>query len=233
MAIRINTNVPSLGAQRALSNTNKHLNGNLRKLSSGQRITRAGDDAAGLAISETLKAQIRGTRQAKRNASDAISLIQTSEGALSEISNIVIRLRELAVQSASDTLGQTEREFADIEFQQLKEEIDRIAKSSEFNGKTLLNGAQSSDGLSFQIGIDNTTSDRLTVTIAGLLTSGLGSGASSGIDDTNILLRSNAQNALDVIDAAIDDVSSTRSTLGAYQNRLSSTIVNLAILQRT
>src|SRR5690606_41940893 len=133
MGLRINTNVSSLAAQRSLGSTNLRLNDNLRKLSSGERITRAGDDAAGLAISENLKAQIRGMRQAKRNANDAISLIQTSEGGLSEISNIVIRLRELAVQAASDTIGDTERGFTDVEFQHLKEEIDRISKAAEFN----------------------------------------------------------------------------------------------------
>ena len=123
MGLRINTNTPSLSAQRSLSMTNKRMNDNLRKLSSGERITRASDDAAGLAISENLKAQIRGGRQAKRNANDAISMIQTAEGGLSEISNIIIRLRELSVQAASDTIGDTERGFTDIEFQQLKEEI--------------------------------------------------------------------------------------------------------------
>ena len=130
MGLRINTNTPSLSAQRSLGMTNKRMNDNLRKLSSGERITRASDDAAGLAISENLKAQIRGGRQAKRNANDAISMIQTAEGGLGEISNIIIRLRELAVQSASDTVGEQERGFSDIEFQQLKEEIDRISKSS-------------------------------------------------------------------------------------------------------
>ena len=133
MGLRINTNVASLSAQRALGNTTRHLNDNIRKMSSGERVTRASDDAAGLAISENLKSQIRSSRQSKRNANDAISLIQTAEGGLSEISNIIIRLRELAVQAASDTIGDTERGFSDIEFQQLKEEIDRISRSSEFN----------------------------------------------------------------------------------------------------
>src|SRR5690606_17801879 len=140
MGLRINTNVASLSAQRALGITKNNLDSNLRKLSSGERITRAADDAAGLAISEKLKGHIRGMRQAKRNADDGISLIQVAEGGLNEVSNIIIRLRELAVQAASDTVGDTERQFSNIEFENLKEEIQRISESSEFNGRKLLNG---------------------------------------------------------------------------------------------
>ena len=153
MGLRINTNTASLSAQRSLGMTNRRVNDNLRKLSSGERVTKASDDAAGLAISEKLKAQIRGFRQAKRNANDAISMIQTAEGGLSEISNIVIRLRELAVQAASDTIGNKERDFTNIEFQQLKDEIDRISRSSEFNGTALLDGT--GGVLDFQVGINN------------------------------------------------------------------------------
>ncbi|MFN8368988.1 MAG: flagellin FliC, partial [Bacteriovoracaceae bacterium] len=142
MGLRINTNVQSIAAQRALSTTRENLSANLRKLSSGERITKAGDDAAGLAISESLKSHIRGMRQAKRNVSDAVSMIQVAEGSLSEVSNIIIRLRELSVQSATDTIGDKERGFIDIEFQNLKEEIERIAKSAEFNGVKLLDGTQ-------------------------------------------------------------------------------------------
>mgnify|MGYP000433413395 CR=1 FL=1 len=133
MGLRINTNVMSIASQRHLGNTRRNLNSNLSKLASGERITKAADDAAGLAISENLKAQIRSIRQAKRNADDGISLVQTAEGGLSEVSNIVIRLRELAIQAASDTVGETERGFSDIEFQQLKSEIQRISQASEFN----------------------------------------------------------------------------------------------------
>ena len=140
MGLRINTNVQSISAQRNLKTTKRNLDSNLRKLSSGERITRAADDAAGLAISENLKSEIRSIRQAKRNADDGISLVQTAEGGLQEISNIIIRLRELAVQAATDTLGDTERGFSDIEFQQLKDEMQRIALSSQFNGRKLLDG---------------------------------------------------------------------------------------------
>lgn len=224
MGLRINTNTPSLAAQRSLGMTNKRMNDNLRKLSSGERITRASDDAAGLAISENLKAQIRGNRQAKRNANDAISMIQTAEGGLSEISNIIIRLRELAVQAASDTVGSQERGFSDIEFQQLKEEIDRISKSSEFNGIPLLNGTGGM--LEFQVGIHNDpTLDRLrydgtkaNTTLAAL-----------GLSGESVMTKEGAQTTLAKLDDALVNINGVRAELGATQNRLTSTINNLAV----
>lgn len=224
MGLRINTNVGSLTAQRSLANTNRALGSNLRKLSSGERITRASDDAAGLAISENLKAQIRGMRQAKRNAGDAISLIQTAEGGLSEISNIIIRLRELAVQAASDTVGNTERGFTNIEFQSLKEEINRIAKSSEFNGIKLLDG--SGGKLEFQVGLkNNPLLDRLlydgTTADASLAALGLVADAVSS--------KVMAQQALQRLDDALVRVNGVRANLGAVQNRLDSAINNLGI----
>ena len=153
MGMRINTNASSLAAQHSLTKNKNALNSNLRKSSSGLRITRASDDAAGLAISEKFKSYLRATRQAQRNAGDSISMVQTAEGALEEISNIVIRLRELAVQTASDTVGDKERAFSNIEFSQLSDEISRIAKSTNFNGINLLDG--SSGVLEFQIGQRN------------------------------------------------------------------------------
>jgi flagellin len=153
MGLRINTNVQSLAAQRTLGNTNDAQAQSIGKLASGQRIVKASDDAAGLAISEKLKARIRGTSQAERNANDGISLIQTAEGGLNEVSNILIRLRELAIQSASDTVGNEEREFTDLEYQNLKTEIDRISQTTEFNGKKLLSGG--GDRYDFQIGTEN------------------------------------------------------------------------------
>ena len=224
MGLRINTNTPSLAAQRSLNNTNMRLKANLRKLSSGERITQASDDAAGLAISENLKAQIRGNRQAKRNAGDAISLIQTAEGGLSEISNIVIRLRELAVQAASDTIGEQERSFTNIEFQQLKEEIDRISKSSEFNGIKLLDGTGGM--LEFQVGINNDPSlDRLRydgqkadATLSSL-----------GLSAETVNSKEGAQLTLKKLDDALVSINGVRAELGATQNRLSSTINNLAV----
>src|SRR4051812_19839516 len=141
MGLRINTNVPALVAQRNLRTTRNFLDRNLERLSSGLRINHAGDDAAGLAISEILRAQIRGISQAERNAQDGISVVQIAEGGLAEISNILIRMRELGVQAASDTIGQQERGFLNIEFKQLLDEIDRIASSTEYNGTALLNGS--------------------------------------------------------------------------------------------
>ncbi|MGB0453621.1 MAG: flagellin [Bacteriovoracaceae bacterium] len=224
MGIRINTNAPSLAAQRSLSINNNKLNDNLRKLSSGERITRAADDAAGLAISEQLKARIRGGRQAKRNASDAISMVQVAEGGLQEISNIVIRLRELAVQAASDTIGVQERGFSDKEFQQLKEEVDRIARGSEFNGIKLLDGTGGL--LEFQIGVKNDPLlDRLSF-------DGVNNSAtleSLGLTAETVFTKQGAQTALQRLDDALVRVNGIRSTLGATQNRLSSTINNLSV----
>jgi flagellin len=224
MGLRINTNTPSLSAQRSLGMSNKRMNDNLRKLSSGERITRASDDAAGLAISENLKAQIRGGRQAKRNANDAISMIQTAEGGLSEISNIIIRLRELSVQAASDTIGDTERGFTNIEFEQLKEEIDRISKSSEFNGINLLDG--SGGMLEFQVGVHNDpTLDRLRYdgTKANTTLSSL------ALTGESVITKEGAQTSLEKLDNALVQINGVRAELGATQNRLSSTINNLAI----
>lgn len=195
---------------------------NLRRLSSGQRITRAADDAAGLAISEKLRAEIRGIGQAKRNAGDAISLVQTAEGGLGEISNIVIRLRELAVQAASDTIGNDERRFTDIEYQQLKDEIERIAKSSEFNGIKLLDGT--GGRLDFQVGTKNDPLlDRLTYDS----TSGDATLTALGIMSESVNTKEGAQLSLKKLDDALVHINGTRANLGAIQNRLSSTISNL------
>ncbi|AUN96693.1 flagellin FliC [Bacteriovorax stolpii] len=224
MGLRINTNVPSLSAQRSLGINTRNLNDNLRKLSSGERITRSGDDAAGLAISENLKAQIRGMRQAKRNAGDAVSLLQVAEGGMNEISNIIIRLRELSVQAASDTVGPTERGFSDIEFQNLKEEIDRIAKSTEFNGIKLLDG--SGGKLEFQVGTKNDpVLDRLHYD---------GSGAdaslkSLGLEIDGVSTKEGAQQVLKKLDDALVQINGTRANFGALQNRLQSTQNNLEI----
>lgn len=224
MGIRINTNVASIAAQRAMSLTNKRVGDNLRKLSSGERITRASDDAAGLAISENLKAQIRGMRQAKRNANDAISLVQVAEGGLNEVSNIIIRLRELAVQTASDTIGDTERSFSDIEFQQLKEEIDRIAKSTNFNGVQLLDGT--GGRLDFQVGVNNDPMlDRLNYDAAG----SDATIAALGLAADSVATKEGSQAVLKKLDDALVAVNGFRANMGALQNRLSSTVNNLGI----
>lgn len=224
MGLRINTNVASLSAQRSLNNVTEAKNSNLEKLSSGERINKAADDAAGLAISEKMKAQIRGSQQAERNANDAISLIQVAEGASNEVSNILVRLRELSVQAASDTVGDTERAFSDKEYQNLVQEVDRIAQSTSFNGKTLINGE--GEKVDFQIGTYNDDqNDRLSydVASANLTTSAL------GIDGSGVASKEASQANLDSIDKALDTVNGNRANFGALQNRLQATSRNLQI----
>ena len=224
MGLRINTNVTSLSAQRTLGVNNADQAKSLNKLSSGTRIVRSADDAAGLAISEKLRAQIRGTNQAERNANDGISMIQTAEGGLNEVSNILVRLRELAVQSASDTVGDSERAFTDLEYQNLKQEVDRISQVTEFNGKKLLNGA--GETYDFQIGINNEAfQDRISFNTE-MLNSTLGS---LGVDGVAVNSKEGAQESLNMLDDAIQKVSGQRAELGAKQNRLTSTIQNLQI----
>ena len=224
MGLRINTNVASLNARRNLGKTNFQLSRTLEKLSSGERINRAGDDAAGLAISENLKAQIRGLGQAERNAEDGVSLVQIAEGALAEISNILIRLRELSVQAASDTIGRTERKFLNVEFEQLTSEIDRIANSTEFNRVPLLNGTGAV--FDIQIGTRNDPiSDRLTFDAS----SADVNVAALGLNLASVADKISSQNSLSSIDQAIVSVSAIRADFGALQNRLQSTINNIQV----
>jgi flagellin len=224
MGLRINTNVASLNAQRNLRGTRLAMDKTLEKLASGQRINRAGDDAAGLAISENLKAQIRGLGQAERNAQDGISLVQIAEGALGEVSNILIRLRELGVQAASDTIGSTERKFLNVEFEQLTSEVDRIANSTEFNKVPLLNGTGAV--FDIQIGTRNDPiSDRLTFDAS----SADVNVAALGLNLASVADKISAQNSLSSIDQAIISVSGIRADFGALQNRLQSTVNNIAI----
>lgn len=224
MGLRINTNVSSLNAQRNLRRTRLDLNKSLEQLSSGQRINRAGDDAAGLAISENLKAQIRGLMQAGRNAEDGVSLVQIAEGGLAEISNILIRLRELSVQAASDTIGATERKFLNVEFEQLTSEVDRIAASTEFNGVPLLNGT----GAVFDIQI-GTKNDPITDRLTFDASSADVNVAALGLNLASVADKISAQNSLSAIDQAIISVSGIRADFGALQNRLQSTINNINI----
>jgi len=229
MGLRINTNIASINAQRNLARTQLDLERSLDRLSSGLRITRAGDDAAGLAISENLRAQVRGLSQAQRNANDGISVIQTAEGALNEISNILIRLRELAVQSASTAgISNSERSFLQNEFSSLQSEITRIASATQFGGRTLLDGSLSGTGnsLTFQVGIfNNATVDRFTLDIGNATASGLAISAS----DAAVSTAASAQAALATIDTALTSLSTLRGNLGASQNRLQSTINNLSV----
>ncbi len=226
MGLRINTNVASISAQRALGMTKMNLDSNLRKLSSGERITRAADDAAGLAISEKLKSHIRGLRQAKRNSDDGVSLIQTAEGGLNEISNIVIRLRELSVQAASDTVGDTERGFSNIEFQNLLEEIQRISKGAEFNGRKLLDGTGGM--VDIQVGIHNDpTNDRINFDSS----STDSTIESLGLNGESIASKEGAQLSLSKLDDALVRINGTRANLGALQNRLQSASNTIAITE--
>jgi flagellin len=224
MGLRIGTNVQSMRAQNSLARVEQSKSDSMSKLSSGSRINKAADDAAGLAISEKLKANIRGTQQATRNAGDGISLIQTAEGGLNEVSNILIRLRELSVQSASDTIGDNERKFSDLEFKQLTSEVDRIATSTQFNGKNLLSGE--GESMDFQIGIMNDAkNDRLSYKPQ----ESSAKATDLGIADLGVDSKENAQNNLEKIDVALNNVNGNRASLGALQNRLQSTISNLEV----
>ena len=224
MGFRINTNVSSIAAQRSLTETNRDSRNTLAKMSSGSRITRAADDAAGLAISEKLKATIKSNSQANRNANDGISMVQTAEGGLDEVSNILTRLRELAIQSASDTVGNVERGFTDMEYQNLKQEVERIASVTEFNGIKLLSGE--GEPLEFQIGVGN---DKFQDRIAYDTSKQNARIESLGIADMAVATKEGAQNSLETLDSAIEKVSGQRAALGAIQNRLISTSNNLQI----
>jgi flagellin len=225
MGLRINTNVPALTAQRNLAATRAALDSTLEKLSSGSRINSAGDDAAGLAISESLRAQIRGLSQAERNAQDGISVVQIAEGALSEVSNLLIRMRELAIQSASDTIGQNERGFLEGEFKHLMDEIDRISHSTEFNGVPLLNG----NGNAFEVQIgtkNNPLLDRVKLfdSYAADVNS-----IALGINLLGLGDKLSSQNSLGAIDSALEKVISVRAQFGSMQNRLQSIVNNIKI----
>lgn len=256
MGLRIRSNVASLTAQRHLKNSRTELDSSFEKLSSGYRINKSADDAAGLAISESLKANIRGLNQAKRNANDGVSLIQTAEGGLNEVGNIVVRLRELAIQSASDTVGDKERGFMNKEFMALKDEIDRISVSTEFNGTRLLIGNQDSVDseltagsnkapLEIQIGKDyfnsvDNPNQRQAVNILRIdlqninaRTEGENSldlGSSTDESGASVATKVQAQQSIARVDTAMTKLAGFRSDLGALQNRLMSSINNLGVV---
>jgi flagellin len=225
MSFRISTNVESLSAQRTLGVQRQEQSHGLEKLSSGERIVRAADDAAGLAISEKFKAEIRSNKQATRNSQDAISLVQVAEGGLNEVGNMLIRMRELSVQAATDTISDKEREFINKEVESLKSEIDRISKTTQWNGVSVLGGEDSKE-FSFQVGTgssedkDQIKFDTKQYNIAT---------GSIGIDDVNTLSKESAQSNLEKLDSAIQSVNSFRASIGAIQNRLQSTINNLMV----
>jgi flagellin len=220
------TNTSSVTGQRHLRNTRRLLDQSLERLASGYRINKAGDDAAGLAISERLRAKIRGLQVAQRNANDGISLVQVAEGGLNEVQNILVRMRELGVQAASDTIGPAERVYLDNEYQALKSEVDRIANGTDFNGTNLLDGTGGSLDIQVNTGGENILGvDRISfdASRADANTDKI------GIADLSINSKDGAQKSLAKIDAAMDYISSLRGDLGAMQNRLISTINNIGI----
>jgi flagellin len=224
MGLRINTNTQSIAAQRNLGINIAGQQNSIEKLASGSRIVRAADDAAGLAISEKMKGTIRSTRQDVRNANDGISMIQTAEGGMNEVGNILTRFRELSIQAASDTIGDTERGFIDKEVGQLRQEVDRIAKSTEFNGKKLLSGE--GDKMEVQVGQNNNaTLDRMVIdpSRTDVTTDHL------GLSGLSVATKEQAQENLEKIDMAIKSVSGSRAELGALQNRFQSAVNSLQI----
>ena len=221
MSLIVNNNPASIAAQRNLTVNTEHLQRSVERLSSGLRITRAADDAAGLGVSETLRAHIRSVNQATRNANDGISLTQVADGAAAVIGNLLSRLRELSSQSSSGTIGTTERSYLDQEFVSLRSEIDRIATVTEFNGQALLSGA--SNSFSVFIGFKSGSGNSLTVALSDLDITSI------GLASVNISTSANAQSALSNIDSAISSVASARSVNGSIQNRFEAAIANLQV----
>jgi flagellin len=226
MGMRISTNIAAVNAQRNLSGSQTNIQDSLAKLASGSRINKAADDAAGLAISENLKAQIRSTRQANRNANDGISMVQTAEGGLNEIGNIIVRLRELGIQAASDTVSDVERGFVNKEVQQLKSEMQRIASVTTWGKTKLLDGTTPT--FDFQVGIFNSESeDRISFDAS----QNVATLDALGLSGTDYSTKEGAQAALEGLDKAQEDVNGMRSNLGALQNRLLSTVNNLGVFE--
>lgn len=240
MGLRIATNVSSLIAQRHAQTNSNLMDNSLERLSSGYRINKSSDDAAGLAVSEGLRAKVRGLNQAKRNASDAVSMVQIAEGSLNEVGNIMIRLRELTVQSASDTIGDIERGYLNREYTQLVDEIDRISATTEFNSLKLFDPNQK-DKLIIQVGVNQSEPeanvDTISIGLEGLKTFnseqlGLGKGAEIGpmeIDGSDAVSREDITVKLNVIDNALTRLSGERATLGSIQSRLDTAVNNLGI----
>ncbi|MBP9708621.1 MAG: flagellin [Oligoflexales bacterium] len=241
MGLRIRTNVASLVAQRRLGLTTDSLAESMGKLSSGQRINKSADDAAGLAISESLRGKIRSLEQAKRNANDAVSMVQVAEGGMNEVSNILIRLKELATQAASDNIGNVERSFTNKEYVELVDEIQRIANSTEFNGHKVLLGGDGNNDVSefvFHIGSGDGTVpnvDQINISIDDIkidAAEGFGLGNESEVgpaEQGDDFARETAAEKLSILESAISSLADKRATLGAKQNRLSSSINNLGI----
>jgi len=234
MGMRIRTNVPSLTAQRFMSENNTNMQSSMERLSSGYRINKSADDAAGLAISESLRGKVRGLGVAQRNANDAVSLVQIAEGSMNEMTNIMIRLRELAVQASTDTIGDRERGYLNREYTQLVDELDRIAKTTEFNGTKIFDPSNPKSEFIIQVGTNGSAPDANTDTIRIKLDGlkfnsadlGLGKGAEigPGAGETSGPTRETISSRLNVIDSALDRFASERATLGSVQSRLGSAI---------
>lgn len=231
MALTVNTNTTSLGVQKNLNRASDALSTSMTRLSSGLKINSAKDDAAGLQIATRMTSQIRGQTMAIKNANDGISIAQTAEGAMQEQTNILQRMRELAVQSRNDSNSATDREALDKEFQSMLKEIDRIGDSTQLNGKNLLDGTAGT--MTFQVGSNTGAANQITITLSGAMkTTGTGA-ALSDLANKSITGTTSAQaetsfsNAVSAIDAALQAINTSRADLGAAQNRLTSTINNL------
>jgi flagellin len=222
MAMTVRTNTASMAASAELGRTNHRLGRTLERIASGLRINRAADDAAGLGVATNLESAVMSTQQAIRNANDGISIIQTAESAYEEVTDILQRMRELAVQSSSDTLDNDERSYLQDEFDQLTSEINRISAVTEFNGVVLSNGSTSS--LEVQVGINNDTASRISIVLGDLRATSLGFTSAVTVNNST-----SAQSALDTLDQALDNLNSFRSDLGAVQNRIDSSINNAMI----
>ena len=223
MGLSILTNSASLNGQRQLAISQRMMQSSLSKLSSGMRINKASDDAAGMAVSETLRAEIRGLQQASRNAGDGVSVVQIAEGAMNEVTNMLIRQRELAVQSASDGISDSERAYLNTEFSELTAEIDRIANSTKFAGNTLINGGGTD--MDFQVGVDSDSNSQVTISFSNINVTSSGLGMDASTVDT----KANSLAAMATLDTALASVASSRATLGSKANRLTATLNNLGV----
>ncbi len=221
MALTVNTNTAAINALTNFQHTNRALSSSFQKISSGLRITKAADDAAGLAVAENLDSQTRSLRQARRNTNDGVSVIQTAEGATNEVANIVKRMRELGVEASSETLNSTERSYIQTEFTALKSEVNRIAQVTEFNGIKLTNTAVA---IAVQVGVHNTANDRISINTIRMTTADLGIPTAIQLSTA-----AKAQDALIHFDSAVDKLNTQRASLGSVQNRLSSALNNLEV----
>ena len=225
MGMRITTNVAAINTQRNLTNSQRMMQTSSAQLASGYRINKAADDAAGLAISENMRGKIRSSGQAKRNANDAISLVQTAEGGLGEVTNIIVRLRELGIQSASDTIGDQERQLIQTEVSQLKQEVNRIARATRWNSTNLLDG--SSPQFDFQVGIYAGEHDRITFDAS----KNVATLDALGLTDIDYTSKEGSKSAITQLEGAQQQVNTMRANLGALQNRMTSTVDTLAITE--